>query len=464
MEQQAHPHDDTPLLSLPPASAHQQHALQLFGVDICPLGMGEGEEAKGVASPHLEDTATIFSQEATHHEEVVEGDERLSAGDLDMKRAEITRTFFQTFFEYPTVNGLGFQVAVDLVDFLYEGIVPVRYRQRKQERAKYRLNELRDAFHKSTTTPADPLLGLPPHLAQLHHHHQQQEHQSGAADAFPASFPPPPQTASGVDTATNLSPGTAEAPQRQQQMLLQVHSLHLPAALHGAHLHAASLHGSPSALHSSSGSSGGGGGSSVGVKRKQVFDKKAWTKRQSNRTYWLGMRGPLFPANPHMLRKLESLLGHPFPQLTDHAFHLAWEHEQARRAHSLAPSPALPSPSPSSGGAPPPAKHPRLSVEGSSPITPSAPQNGPPQPPPPSCDPAATTVPLPHKSRLTHTHTHTHTHSHTHTHVTRPSPSRRRHPSPHFPPTMCGGTQTHARFRPPPINKVAVKGGGGVID
>jgi hypothetical protein len=86
-----------------------------------------------------------------------------------------------------------------------------------------------------------------------------------------------------------------------------------------------------------------------------------------------------------LLRKLESLLGHPLPHLSEHTFRLAWEREQVRRTHSLsssspsaptaaaaaaatsasphayAPSSASPSGSAaSSAGGMPPAKQPRL--------------------------------------------------------------------------------------------------------
>lgn len=301
------------------------------------------------------DVATIFSQEPTHEAEARDGAESLSASDMDLKRAEITRTFFQTFFEYPIGAGgtqqQQQQVAVDLVDFLYESLVPARYRQRKQERAKYRLNELRDAFHRATTTttttapppsPADPLLSLPPHLLQLHRQHQQHQHQQATAAAANASMP-----FGGVEASFPLSlPPPPEQQQQQHQQHQQQHHQHQHQQQqhHHAPTGVAGDAAGPTeqqlvlgAHFPTTAAAAAGGG---GTKRKQVFDKKAWTKRQSNRTYWLGMRGPLFPARMPLLRKLESLLGHPLSHLSEHTFRLAWEREQVRRTHSLSSSPS----------------------------------------------------------------------------------------------------------------------------
>ncbi|ELR22858.1 uncharacterized protein ACA1_396740 [Acanthamoeba castellanii str. Neff] len=298
------------------------------------------------------DVATIFSQEPTHEAEARDGAESLSASDMDLKRAEITRTFFQTFFEYPIGAGgtqqQQQQVAVDLVDFLYESLVPARYRQRKQERAKYRLNELRDAFHRATTTttttapppsPADPLLSLPPHLLQLHRQHQQHQHQQATAAAANASMP-----FGGVEASFPLSlPPPPEQQQQQHQQHQQQHHQHQHQQQqhHHAPTGVAGDAAGPTeqqlvlgAHFPTTAAAAAGGG---GTKRKQVFDKKAWTKRQSNRTYWLGMRGPLFPARMPLLRKLESLLGHPLSHLSEHTFRLAWEREQQPR---LGPGPA----------------------------------------------------------------------------------------------------------------------------
>jgi hypothetical protein len=165
-------------------------------------------------------------------------------------------------------------------------------------------------------------------------------------EAFPpSSFTSPATAGDHAATATSSSSSSAATPAAGS-----------PPQVLGAHL--ATM------------TAGGGGGG--GTKRKQVFDKKAWTKRQSNRTYWLGMRGPLFPAHTPMLRKLESLLGHSFPHLSEQSFRLSWEREQARRMYTLSAS-ALPSSSasssaalaPSASSSPlsakmPPAKQPRL--------------------------------------------------------------------------------------------------------
>ncbi len=154
----------------------------------------------------------------------------------ETKRAEITKTFMQAFFEYPTLNAQQYHVDVDEIDFLYDNVVPLRLRQRKQERAKYRLSELRDALQRSM----DSSTGIP------------------------------------VPEGITLPPMPTEPEKEIEQH---------------------------------------------GMKRKIIFDKKNWTRRQGEKVYWVGMKGPIFPSNPAMMKKLEALIGHPFTRLNDVSFH-----------------------------------------------------------------------------------------------------------------------------------------------
>ncbi len=142
----------------------------------------------------------------------------------------------QAFFEYPTLNAQQYHVDVDEIDFLYDNVVPLRLRQRKQERAKYRLSELRDALQRSM----DSATGIP------------------------------------VPEGITLPPMPTEPEKEVEQH---------------------------------------------GMKRKIIFDKKNWTRRQGEKVYWVGMKGPIFPSNPAMMKKLETLVGHSFPRLNDVSFH-----------------------------------------------------------------------------------------------------------------------------------------------
>lgn len=189
----------------------------------------------------------------------------------------------QAFFDYPVQQeslheAQEYQVLVDEIDYLYDNLVPLRMRQRKQERSKYRLNELRDALQRAVSTD------------------------DASSSTSGLLLPPPPPVmvaAMGIDEVNHLH-------QQLQQHL---------------HQQLAEQAKTPSRK-----------------KRKIEFDKKAWMRRERGRCFWLGMRGPYFPAHSvggegglPALQKLEKLLGRSFPNLNEHTFRAAWEHESARR-------------------------------------------------------------------------------------------------------------------------------------
>jgi hypothetical protein len=227
-------------------------------------GSAEIDSNTGIDTSSL---AFVFSQDP-HHEDataVVDDDSATEA-----KRAEITKTFFQAFFDYPAIaNAQDYQVLVDEIDFLYDSAVPVRLRQRKQERAKYRLNELREALQRSSDEAAGILPPPPPSAAEHHqhqHHQHQLHHHAGVGGVVGHHDAPPLST-----------------PEKSRK------------------------------------------------RRKIEFDKKAWSKRERAKSYWLGMRGPFFAAQADAFHKLEKLIGHSFPHLNDQSFRASWEREVARR-------------------------------------------------------------------------------------------------------------------------------------
>lgn len=195
----------------------------------------------------------VFSHDPQHDDALMTNDDDSAH---EAKRADMTKTFFQAFFDYPTINAQDYQVLVDEIDFLYDNVVPRRFRQRKQERAKYRLNELREALQRSSDEAAGVLPPPPPPVPAADHH-------GGVHEAPPAPVPEKSR------------------------------------------------------------------------KRRRIeFDKKAWTRRERTRSYWLGMRGPFFAAHSDAFQKLEKLVGHSFPHLNDQSFRAAWEREVARRQHA----------------------------------------------------------------------------------------------------------------------------------
>ncbi|ELR25253.1 uncharacterized protein ACA1_290170 [Acanthamoeba castellanii str. Neff] len=196
--------------------------------------------------------AFVFSHDPNHDDALMTNDDDSAH---EAKRADMTKTFFQAFFDYPTINAQDYQVLVDEIDFLYDNVVPRRFRQRKQERAKYRLNELREALQRSSDEAAGILPPPPPPVPADHH--------GGVHEAPPAPLP-----------------------EKSRK------------------------------------------------RRKIEFDKKAWTRRERTRSYWLGMRGPFFAAHSDAFQKLEKLVGHSFPHLNDQSFRAAWEREVARRQHA----------------------------------------------------------------------------------------------------------------------------------
>jgi hypothetical protein len=262
------PHHVTDLVGVAPDSdtenqddVHEHGGWMAFGHS----GGGEEHVAEGHSQGQLGEAeidrgnvdattpAFVFSHDPQHDDALMTNDDDSAH---EAKRADMTKTFFQAFFDYPTINAQDYQVLVDEIDFLYDNVVPRRFRQRKQERAKYRLNELREALQRSS---------------------------DGAAGVLPP--PPPPVPAAGHHGGVHEAP-PAPVPEKSRK------------------------------------------------RRRIEFDKKAWTRRERTRSYWLGMRGPFFAAHSDAFQKLEKLVGHSFPHLNDQSFRAAWEREVARRQHA----------------------------------------------------------------------------------------------------------------------------------
>jgi len=186
----------------------------------------------------------IFSQEENHEEDVIsyEGD-----SEMDARKADVTKTFFLTFFEFPRNSTIwDCQVPVDLIDYLYENVTPKRLRQRKQERSKYRLAELREALLASKEWTDKEVEVVGEEVVK-------KEERS----------------------TSSRSPG----------------------------------------------------------KRKAIeLNKNDWIKKHNRKIYWVGMRGPIFPANQAMFEKLQRLLGRELPHLTHGTFQSLWERQSKKPA------------------------------------------------------------------------------------------------------------------------------------